>query len=316
MSRRVPPPGSISDEAKAYLDREPVESDWPETPEEWVEMRAAVREGFTAASQFVYDAYVDRIEEEYIDGVRVERVIPKSRSAAADGKALMYMFGGGYISGSPWEGLTLSAPLAHHLGIEAWAVDYPLAPENPYPAAVDASSTVYRNLCNVYGAGNLGLAGDSAGGNLTLATTLRALQEGLPPPAALALFTPWCDMTDNSDTLRSLDGIDPDLSFEYAMKASDAVAGGRDKADPALSPVYADFPEAFPPCIISTGTRDLLMSDCVRLHRALRRAGVPATLNVWEGMWHDFEFYPDIPEGQESLSEMAGFLAAWLDIDV
>ena len=161
------------------------------------------------------------------------------------------------------------------------------------------------------------MTGDSAGGNLSLATVLSAMADGLPPPAALALFSPWSDLTDSGDSIRTLEGIDPDLEFDgYLGRAAAAYAGERDTSDAEISPLYAELPENFPATVISTGTRDLLLSDCARLHLALKRAGVPATLNVWEGMWHDFEFYPEIPEGQESLAEMAGFLAAYLDIDV
>ncbi|NQV45948.1 MAG: alpha/beta hydrolase [Rhodospirillales bacterium] len=317
MARKIRIPTTISAEATAYLGRDPGSASWPTTPDEWKEMRTTLRNGFNAASQSVHDAFVERIDVETINGVRVERVVPKSRSRAADSKAVMYLFGGGYISGSPWEGITLSAPLAHSLGIDVWAVDYPLAPENPYPAALDASLVVYKHLCETYGADNVGVSGDSAGGNLTLATVLRAMADGLPPPAVLALFSPWSDLTDGGDTMRTLEGIDPDLDFDsYLGKSAAAYAGERDTSDPEISPLYAAYPEGFPPTIISTGTRDLLLSDCARLHLTLKRAGVPASLNVWEGMWHDFEFYPEIPEGQESLAEMAGFLAAYLEIDV
>nr|MBC8239073.1 alpha/beta hydrolase [Alphaproteobacteria bacterium] len=151
MVRTIRLPNTISIEAQAYLGREPVEAVWPTSPEQWAQMRAALRDGFNAASQSAYDSFVERIETEHIDGVRVERVIPKARTQAAESKAVMYLFGGGYISGSPWEGLTLSAPLAHSLGIDVWAVDYPLAPENPYPAALDASLSVYRHLCDIFG---------------------------------------------------------------------------------------------------------------------------------------------------------------------
>lgn len=317
MAREIRIPTTISAEAAAYLGRNPGSASWPMTSAEWKEMRATLRDGFNAASQSVYDTFVERIDVEAINGMRVERVVPKSRSRTADNKAVMYLFGGGYISGSPWEGLTLSAPLAHSLGIDVWAVDYPLAPENPFPAALDASLSVYRHLCETYGADNVGVSGDSAGGNLTLATVLRAMADGLSPPAALALFSPWSDLTDSGDTMRTLEGIDPDLDFDsYLGKAAAAYAGEHDPSDSEISPLYATYPEGFPPTIISTGTRDLLLSDCARLHIALKRAGVSATLNVWEGMWHDFEFYPEIPEGQESMAEMAGFLAAYLDIEV
>jgi len=280
-------------------------------------MRTALREEFNAASQFVYDSVVDYIEETYVRRVRVERVVPKARKSAADVKAIMYLFGGGYVSGSPWEGLTISGPLAHSLGIDVWAVDYPLAPENPYPAALEASLQVYVYLCGLYGADNIAICGDSAGGNLSLATVSRAVGDGMLPPAAMALFSPWSDLTDNGDSIRTLEGIDPDLDYDsYLSRAAAAYAGEHDLADPEISPLYAECFENFPPTIISTGTRDLFLSNCTRLHLVLKRAGIPAVLNVWEGMWHDFEFYPNIPEGQESLADMAGFLAAHLDIDL
>lgn len=317
MTRQVRVPSTLSAEAQAYLNREGGEAAWPTSPEEWTAMRKSLRDGFNAASQSVFDTFIERIDEEMVGSVRVERVVAKARTEAADKKALLYLFGGGYISGSPWEGLTLSGPLAHALGIDVWAVDYPLSPESPYPAALDAALEVYRHLCETYGAENIGVSGDSAGGNLSLATTLKAMEAGMAPPAALALFSPWSDLTDSGDSIRTLEGIDPDLDYDsYLSRAAAAYAGERHPAEPEISPLYSEYPETFPPTIISTGTRDLFLSDCARLHLVLKRAGVPAVLNVWDGMWHDFEFYPEIPEGQESLAEMAGFLAAHLDIDV
>lgn len=317
MVRDVRSPSTASAEAQAYLGREPVESVWPCTSADWSEMRAGLREVASAASQSVYDAFVDHIIEERLDDIRVERVVPKSRTSEAESKAVLYLFGGGYVSGSPWEGLTISGRLAHHLGIDVWAVDYPLAPEHPYPAALDAASGVYRYLCELYGAQNIAVSGDSAGGNLALATVLGAMADGMSSPVALALFSPWSDLTDSGDTIHTLDGIDPDLTYgAYLAPAAAAYTGGRHPAEPEISPIYAEYPENFPPTIISTGTRDLFLSDCARLHRILRQAGIPSVLNVWEGMWHDFEFFPSIPEGQESLAEMAGFIAAYLDIEI
>jgi acetyl esterase/lipase len=247
------------------------------------------------------------IEESRVAGVPVEWMSPR---AVLGEQIILYFFGGGHVLGSPSEDLAITARLAHFAGRRVCAVRYRLAPENPYPAALEDALAVYSDLA-ARGARSIAVAGESAGGNLSLALVHAAARRGLDLPAALALLSPWCDLTHSGDTIRTLDGIDPTLGLEQLLgPMARAYAGGRPLDDPGVSPLLADVPKGFPPTLITSGTRDMLLSDSARLAAKLRRAGVDAEIRVYEGMWHVFEFYPDVPEGEESLRGISAFLEA------
>jgi acetyl esterase/lipase len=310
----IPIPSSISAEARAFhAEAAPVER-WAMTPEIIGALRRAQREASEPGIAAACEACTERVEETEIAGVAVQTVVPKGYDEGNDGRALLYFFGGGHVMGSPSEDLPVTAPLAHSLGLKVHVPHYRLAPEDPFPAGLDDASAVYRALLDRLGPAGLALAGESAGGNLALAIVLRGRAEGLPLPAAAALLSPWSDLTKTGDSQASLAGLDPVLHYELNLEAAAAAyAGGRGLEDPLVSPVYADFRAGFPPTLITTGTRDLFLSDCARLSTAMRLAGVDARLHVWEGMWHVFEWYPQIPEGQRSLAEIADFLGRHLE---
>ncbi len=247
------------------------------------------------------------VEDTEIAGVPVQVVTPKE--LLAEDHAGIYLHGGAYVFGQPFT--KIPAVLAAELGIRVYCVDYRMAPEHPFPAGLDDAVAVYRSLLERIAAGKIVVFGDSAGGGLALATVLKARDAGLPMPAAVALFSPWCDLTRTGDSFDTLAGWDPLLQYyEVGLgEAARVYAAGRDLAEPLLSPVHADFSAGFPPTLISTGTRDLFQSLCARLQRELARAGVEVRLNLWEGMWHVFEAFP-IPESDESLKEAAAFLKA------
>ena len=156
---------------------------------------------------------------------------------------------------------------------------------------------------------NMAIFGTSTGGGMTLAMILRAKQEGLPLPAAIAPGTPWSDLTEAGDTYKTNEWIDNVLvSYNgYLSRAALLYANGHDLKDPQLSPIYGDF-SGFPPAILTSGTRDLFLSLTVLTHRKLRRAGVEAELQVFEGMSHaQYNFDPYAPETKETFSEIARF---------
>ena len=182
-----------------------------------------------------------------------------------------------------------------------------MAPDHPHPAALDDVIAVWRAVSTTTAPKNMAIFGSSAGGNLTLAAVLRAKQENLPLPAAIAPATPMSDLTNAGDTFQTnafLDNVlvapDGDCDKRAALYTD-----GRDAKDPLLSPVYGDM-HGFPPAILTTGTRDLLLSSTVRVHRKLRQAGVEARLQVFEGQSHaQFLFDPSAPETKEAFEEIA-----------
>ena len=217
----------------------------------------------------------------------------------------LYCYGGGYFSGSAQEDLILAAPLAAYSGLRITLVDYRLAPDHPYPAAVEDGMAVYREMAS---RGAFALVGESAGGNLALALLLRVLREGLPLPQRIALLSPWCDLTADPASLWNPEGDDPTLTPAMIREASVIYADGADLTDPDISPVLADWPDKLPPMLMTTGTRDLLRDQVLRLASRLCSAGNACEVRVHPNMWHVFEFYDEIPEAERSLREIAEFL--------
>ncbi|WP_374375188.1 alpha/beta hydrolase [Dongia sp.] len=246
-------------------------------------------------------------EDVELGGVRAQVVSPKETRSK---DVVLYFFGGGYVQGSPEEDLCITATIADEAGCRVYAPAYRLAPEHPYPAALEDALASYRALIAAHGANAVTVMGESAGAGLALSLMMAAAQAGLALPKKLVLLSPWSDLTATGDTIRTLQGIDPWLDYAATLEpAAKAYAHGRDLADPLLSPLYADFPQGFPKTQITTGTRDLFLSDCARLSTKMRQAGIACELRVWEGMWHVFEYYIDMPEARASLSEIAGFIA-------
>ncbi len=187
-------------------------------------------------------------------------------------------------------------------------VDYQLSPEHPYPAPQQDMRKVYPELLRRYGAARLVVGGESAGGNQALGLMQHFRDQGLALPRCAFLFSPWCDLNNQGDSHAFNDGRDPTLNTPWVDVATDWHADGHPLDDPGISPLYGDMKD-LPACIITTGSRDLLLSQCLRLARKMRAAGVSCDLRVNEGMWHVFEFYP-IPEAGQSLGEVAAFIKA------
>jgi len=192
-------------------------------------------------------------------------------------------------------------------GIRCYAVDYRMPPDHPYPAALDDCLAVYRLLVERFGPGNVAVGGASAGGNLAAALMLRARDEGLSLPASLLLLTPELDLTESGDSFEVNVPADVVLCGSL-MPANLLYAGGHDLTDPYLSPLFGDFTQGFPRTFLQAGTRDLFLSNAVRMHRALLRAGIPVELHVFEGMPHGLVF--GSPEAAELEAETKRFVEA------
>ncbi len=246
------------------------------------------------------------VREAEIGGVPCLDIQPKGTPKGT----VLYCFGGGYISGSAQEDLIVSAELCAGTGARVVSVDYRLAPEHPWPAANEDAAVVYDALC----ASDTGfaLAGESAGGNLALTLMQRAANEGLAAPSAVLLLSPWCDLGHGGDSLHNNDGRDPTLRLDYVRAASALYSGAEDPNRPEISPINGAFSADGPPVMITTGTRDLLLSQCVELARRMRGAGQPVDLEVFDGLWHVFEFYDELPEARASLDACAAFLRSHL----
>jgi acetyl esterase/lipase len=197
----------------------------------------------------------------------------------------------------------IAASTARMLGARVVAVDYRMAPEHPFPAGLDDCLAFYRRLLRDHDPREIIVGGASAGGNLAAATVLRARDEGLPPPAAAVLISPELDLTESGDSFFTNGGID---GLGSLMPANRLYGGGRDLADPLISPLFGDVAAGFPPTLLTAGTRDLFLSNAVRMHRKLRAAGVPAELHVMEAAPHG-GFGGGTPEEAELDAEVRRF---------
>lgn len=298
-AREIPVPTSVSPEAQAMLAMGylgPV----PDHPalddlEGW---RALVAENEAFVKAMVGDgaptveAEVEVVE---LNGFRVFDIRP---AAVADDDRRVYLevHGGGFIQDGGDICRSRSTWSAAELGARVWAVDYRMPPDHPYPTPLDDCVGSYRALLDVRRPEEVVVGGPSAGGNLVAALLLRAKDEGMPMPAGAAISSPCSDLTGSSDSMATNKGVDTvlrgDIGPQYRLYAN-----GNDLQDPYLSPVYGDF-TGFPPTILITGTRDVLLSDTVRLHRAMRRDGVDADLHVWEAAGHGM-FLGMAPEDRE-----------------
>ena len=254
------------------------------------------------------------VRPEILDGVRVYIVTPDVIPPEHRNKLLIHLHGGCYVlfpgESGPSEAI-LMAGLGHYQVI---SVDYRMPPEAYFPGALDDATTVYKAVLKTTSPKNIAVFGTSAGGALVLEMMLRAKQLGLPMPGAIAPGTPMSDATKTGDSFYTNELVDNVLVSRdgFCDAATVVYAHGAPLSDPLLSPVYGDM-HGFPPAILTTGTRDLLLSNTVRVHRKLREAGVEAQLEVFEGESHaQYQFDDRIPETQEAFGEITQFFDSHL----
>lgn len=308
---KYPVPTTVSPEAQAFLanpiDMSALGGARPETTEEWEAMIAGVDSQYLPILEEMLRVAPVTFEKSEVAGVTVRVITPDHFPADRQDKVLINLHGGGYaIMGgelSVMEGI----PIAAAGGFKVICVDYRMPPHHPYPAAVDDGLAVYEAVLEHHKPGNVAIFGASAGGGLTAAVVLAARDKGLSLPAGVILNTPWSDLTKSGDSYYTNDGVDPVLTtYDGGLIGMAKIyAGDEDPKHPLLSPVYADYTKGFPPAMLVTGTRDLLLSCTVRLHRVLRAAGIYADLHVFEAMWHGFAA---MPEGRVADAEAIDFL--------
>ena len=227
-----------------------------------------------------------------IGGVPAEIVTPPARGAGT----FLYLHGGGYAIGSPVSHRHLVAALAVASRTRAVALDYRLAPENPFPAALDDALAGYRGLLDAGTApGSIVIGGDSAGGGLTVATLLAIRDAGLPLPAAAVCISPWADLTNEAESYRTHAERDPLVFQEDIDRWGGAYLAGADPRTPLASPLHADL-SGLPPLLIQVGSEEVLLDDSRLLAQRCKAAGGDATLEVWDDMihvWHWFGEYLD-----------------------
>lgn len=286
----------------------------PKTPSEWKELIDRRAKMAIAGIPAMKAKLGVKVEETKIAGVHCYIVTPNKIELENRRRLLIHVHGGGYVFGPGEAALPEAIMMAGFGGFKVISVDYRMPPDFPYPAALDDAMAVWKAVLKSHEHHRLAIFGTSTGGAMTLAMVLRAKDEKLPLPAAIAPGTPWSDIDKIGDSYASNEWVDNVLVTwdGWLGRAAKLYANGKDLKTPYISPIYGDF-KGFPPTILTTGTRDLFLSNTVRTHRKLRRAGVIADLNVYEGMSHaQYQFNVDAPETREAFTDIAKFFDRYL----
>lgn len=264
-------------------------------------------------------AMYDRAERVFTlpPGTTVESVTAGGRPAewirpagAREDAALLYLHGGGYVIGSPRSHRHLAEALARAAGFPCLLPDYRLAPEHPFPAAVDDALAAYRSLVEhrKIAPGRIAVGGDSAGGGLTMAALVAIREARLPLPGAGVCISPWTDLTCSAASYRSKAASDPMVDLPGIAAMAQAYLGATDPRTPLASPLFADL-RGLPPLLIHVGSEEVLIDDASGLAERARAGGVDVTLEVWEEMIHVWHwFLPWLPEAQTAVEKIGGFL--------
>ncbi|RTR33278.1 alpha/beta hydrolase fold domain-containing protein [Shewanella atlantica] len=310
--RTIPSPTGVSSEFAALLEDRSIPPllPVPSTNDEWIALQAQ----FDIPGIEISKQAAQRLEVEYesqnFAGVDTFFVTPKRVAAEYADKWLVHIHGGAFVFGGGESALREAIWVANGLGAKVISIDYRQPPLHPFPAAIDDAVAVWKELTKTQSPESTAIFGTSAGGNLTLATTLKLQEMGLPTPGALFVGTPAVDLKETSDSWHTLKGLDPLGQREGLIQgAFNLYANGKPLDNPLVSPIYAEI-ESFPPTVFISGTRDLLLSDTVRMHRLLRSADVESELHIYDGQSHgDYTngLIIDMPESKDALKELGAF---------
>jgi epsilon-lactone hydrolase len=308
VTRVVPVPETISPQAQLALGH----ADPDQGPPQSLADRRKMTDSYTARARVAWTRLCPNVlVDDTIAGVPVRIVTPDGMPDANKDKVLLNLHGGGFNSDSG--SYTESIPIASYARIKVVAVLYRLAPEHPFPAAVDDSVAVYKELLKTYKPNHIVIYGTSAGAILTAEVAAKLKQLGLPLPAALGIFSGMGDFAraGDSQSLYALRGLSGHLDPPTPGPHDPEYAASTDAKDPILSPIYSDL-HGLPPTLFITSGRDLLLSGTVNLHRAYLNAGVDARLVVFDALTHAFWYDPRLPEAQEANHMMADFFVKQL----
>jgi monoterpene epsilon-lactone hydrolase len=223
-------------------------------------------------------------------------------------RVVLHLHGGGYVMCSPRTHRGMAAALSRSARAQVVVPEYRLAPEHPFPAALQDAVAWYRHLLDQgVDPARLAVTGDSAGGGLAVALLLEAKDEGLPLPACYVGISPWTDLAGTGDSMTTMDGRDPWLRAALVPPAARSYAGEHPLDHPRVSPLYGDL-AGLPPMLVHAGTEEILFDDGRRLVERARAAGVDASFGVFDGLWHVFHAFPGLPETRRALREIGAYI--------
>jgi acetyl esterase/lipase len=315
-AKTIPVPNTVSPELQQII-AQPLRNGWnsqPTTPEGWKQLAESIRVAAVPNVEAMRARLKVKVEPGVMAGVKIYTVTPEKIRPQNKNRTLLQVHGGCYVLNPAEAALPEAMLIAAIGGYKVIAVDYRMPPEAYFPAALDDVMSVYKELISKSNPKRIGLIGTSAGGALVLEMGLRAKQLGLPLPGAIASGTPMSDSTKAGDTFYTNAMLDSVLvsTDGFCDSAAAFYANGHDLKDPLISPIYGDM-SGFPPTILTSGTRDLLLSNTVRVHRKLRNLGIDSFLQVYEGQSHaQYGRDERIPENREAFTEISTFLNSHL----
>jgi acetyl esterase/lipase len=249
-----------------------------------------------------------QIEPLTISGIKAEWI---TTSGVEQDKVFYYLHGGGYVSAYNKAYRRMLSYIVQASGVRVFALDYRLAPIDPFPAALEDAVTGYKWLLSQgFKPANIVIGGDSAGGGLTVATLLTLQDAAEPLPKAQVLISPWCDLEGTGESMTTRKMLDPFVTYELNMSFAICYSPQKDFRNPLISPIYADM-HNLPPMQVFVGDYEVLLDDAIRLTKAATMAGVETKLKIWDEMWHVFPIHvgqTDIPEVQQSIEEIGAYL--------
>jgi epsilon-lactone hydrolase len=246
------------------------------------------------------------VEQTKINGVAAEWIVA---SKATKDRVIIYLHGGCYVFGSCNTHRALAARISAVADAAVLLLDYRLAPEHPFPAAIEDACAAYRWLLNNgFTPDQIAISGDSAGGGLTMATLISLRDAGDKLPAAAALISAWTDLTNSGESITTLTETDPWMVPSDLTETAPIYLAGAEAKTPLASPLFADL-RGLPPLLIQVGSDEILLDDSTRLAKIATAAGVEVTLDIWPGMWHVWHAFAErLPEGEQAIVKLGSFL--------
>ncbi len=314
-------PSTISEEARDVI------SDWTiegrnagahlpkaDAPKEvWTKIQKEYAETAYVFVPIVVKDYGATVDTLFLGGIRAISVKPKNYQKSE--KVIIYIHGGAFTFYPADVTLVSSVPLADATGLRIIAIDYTLAPHAKFNQITDEIIEFYQALLKEYKAENIAMYGDSAGGAIAASSILKMRDQGIVMPNSLILWSAWLDVDEIGDTYFTLKDNDPNLVYNGFLEyCAEAYAPRAEWKNPYVSPVYGDFSKDFPPTLIQVGGKEIFLSNSIRMYRNLKENNKEVELDVYEGMWHVWQGYYNIPESKMAIKNTKNFIFKYLNI--
>ncbi len=283
------------------------------THAEWKSTQDFIDSIVQVGLQPIKDKYQPNIDTIQIGGIRGIDIKPKNYKKS--NKVIFYIHGGAYVVLHADVTLASMLPLAEATGLRIVAIDYTLAPQAKFQQITDEVIQFYKGLLQEYDAQNIAMYGDSAGGGLSASSILKMRDKNIELPSVLVLWSPWTDIDRVGDTYFTLTDNDPLLlSEDFLTNAALAYSPKSEFKNPYVSPVYGDFSKGFPPTLIQVGSKEIFLSNAIRMYRVLDDANIEVKLDVYEGMWHVWQGHYKLPESKKAVENTKKFMFKYLNI--